>query len=597
MMDVVSRVRPFAMLLARGLVLLGGLWVIYHYSLEAFGGREKLWLFQKMEEHRYTAQAMLTGTLKLRNGLSKIGHDEQVYNGAGYTAWGFGVPLMQLPFHALASKVLSLQQKFFPDRAIYFAYFMAMVPIVWVGFDRLLAMREPPGASKLRRHFLAWAATLFVLARAFYPLMSCRFIVYEETVCYFMLAEFLALTAYVFTTESSSPWALAGLGVAAGLGLLIRATGLVYLGMWVVMLLLEHRRRRPLLAFAAGLLPLLSFWVVSNWIKTGSPVGIGLNNALPWFDYHTYMQRFGSACADTPRHAAQAAGRLFNAFFVTVTEDPKSWPWLDKCHFKFEDRPPPDGGCYSHEPFFGIAVFALLAWMLFHKLRRRESRLALYAPTAVIVLLFGTFVWAGAGFAWRYAGDFWPLFVLATVQYVRFLPRTATPLLGLPLAFAMVAGSAATYMRDIEPSVTTLQTLDEPSANKMWDDFSNSRWNQDKPLSSHVKCGERADWLYHNGEGWLDQCRVDNFTNLYLGVPDKSDDHYQLQFKTEGVSSPVLRVYLNGRIYKATRVADGYVADVNIHFASLTSPIIMTTIEWTRELDPPPYKLLSVELI
>ncbi len=251
-MSVVSRMRRYAMLLARGAVVLGGLWVLYHYSLAAFGGREKLWLFEKMEQHRYTAQAILTGTLKIRSGLSKIGHDEQVYNGAGYTAWGFGVPLLQVPFHALAAKMHSLPQKFFPDRAIYFAYFMLATPILWAAFDRLLAMREPLGASKLRRHFLSWAATGFVLARVFYPLMSCRFIIYEETVCYFMLAEFVALAAYVFALRSSSPWALAGLGVAAGLGLLIRATGLVYLGMWTMMVLIEHRTRRSLLAYTGA---------------------------------------------------------------------------------------------------------------------------------------------------------------------------------------------------------------------------------------------------------------------------------------------------------------------------------------------------------
>jgi hypothetical protein len=588
--------RRYAMLLARWLVVLGGFWVLYHYSLAAFGGREKLWLFEKMEAHRYTAQAMLTGTFKIRSGLSKIGHDEQVFNGAGYTAWGFGVPLLQVPFHALAARMHSLPQKFFPDRAIYFAYFMLAIPIMWAGFDRLLAMREPLGASKLRRHFLSWAATGFVLARVFYPLMSCRFIIYEETVCYFMLAEFVALAAYVFALRSSSPWALAGLGVAAGLGLVIRATGLVYLGMWTVMLLFEHRPRRSLLAFAGGLLPFLVFWGIGNWVRTGTPVGIGLGNALPWFDYHTPMQRFGSVCANTPTHALQAAGRLFSSFFMTVTEDPKEWPWLDQCHFKFEDRPPPDGGCYSHEPFFGMAVFALLAWMLFHQLRRRESRLALYAPTGVIVLLFGTFVWAGAGFAWRYAGDFWPLIVIATVQYIRFLPRAATPLLGLPLAFALLLSSFATYIRDIEPSVSTLQTLDEPTAATMWDDFSNSRYAQDKPLSSHMKCGDHPDWPYHNGQGWLVGCRVDTFTNFYLGVPSKTDTHYQLMFKTEGVSVPTLRVYLNGRIYTARRAGDSYVADVDIHFDRLTSPIVMATIEWTREFDPPPYKLISIEL-
>src|SRR5271156_3289706 len=93
-MSIWTRVRRLLMFLLRSCVLLGGLWVFYHYSLIAFGGREKLWLFEKMEAHRYTAMSIITGTLKLRAGLSKVGHDEQVFNGAVFTNWGFGVPLL-----------------------------------------------------------------------------------------------------------------------------------------------------------------------------------------------------------------------------------------------------------------------------------------------------------------------------------------------------------------------------------------------------------------------------------------------------------------------------------------------------------------------
>ena len=585
------------MLLARALLILAGLRIFYHYSLIAFGGPDKLWLFEKMEPHRYTAMAMLTGTLKLRAGLSKIGHDEQVFNGAVYTNWGFGVPLLQVPFHALAAKMHSLPQRFFPDRAIYFAYFLAIVPVIWAGFDKLLAMREALGASKIRRHFLSWGATTFVLTFAFYPLMSCRFIVYEETICYFQLAQFLALAAFIFALESRSAGAVVALGAAAGMGLLIRPTGLIYFGMWTMLLVLERRRLRTLLTYAASTAPFVGFWMFSNWVRSGTLVGPGLNNSMPWFDFHTPMVRFGGFCSDTPGHTWQVAKILFESFFWVIKLDPKVTPWLDKCHFVFEDRPPPTGYNYTDEPYFGVGVLVALGWMIFHMLRRRESRLSMYVPAGIFVVLYAAYVWAGASFVWRYAGDFWPVIFLAGVQYVRFLPRSSTPLFGWPLAMAFVACSWGMYIRLIQPWTTTLETLDETAAATMWNDFTNSRYVQDKPLASHFKCGERADWLYHNDQGWLTGCKVDTFTNLFLGVPDKGDDHYVLRFETEGFTPPTLRVYLNGRIYVARRTPDGYTADVSIHFARLTSPIVLTTIEWTRELDPPPYKLLSVELI
>ncbi len=235
--------------------------------------------------------------------------------------------------------------------------------------------------------------------------------------------------------------------------------------------------------------------------------------------------------------------------------------------------------------------------MFVHQLMRRESRLAAYVPAGVFVLIFATFAKAGVGFAWRYAGDFWPVIVLAAVQYLRFLPTRALKSYGMLLAISLLASAYATDLRLIVPSVTTIQTLDESSASRMWDDFSNSRWAQDRPLLSHFKCGDHLSDLYHSGQGWLPGCRVDTFTNLFIGVPFRTCDQYQLLFKTEGVSVPTLRVYLNGRIYTARRAGDSYIADVSIHYDRLTSPIVMSTIEWTTAFEPPPYKLLSVELM
>ncbi len=596
-MAIRHRMRRALLWLFRWAVVLAGLWYLHKWSLVAFGGKEKLWLFEKMEQHRYTAMAMLTGTLKLRNGLSKLGHDEQVYNGAVYTNWSYGVPLLQVPFHALAAKMKTLPQKFFPDRAIYFAYFMALVPVYWAGFDRLLAMRGTLGDSRLKRHVLSWTGTVFVLVSAFYPLMSCRFIVYEEGICYFMLAEFLALSAYIFALGAWSSWAVVLMGAAAGMGLLIRPSGLIYVGMWGLLVLLERRKLRTMLAFAGSLAPFVGFWMFTNWVKTGSVVGLGMNNSMPWNDYHTPIWRFGAVCTDTPAHTWQAAVRLFQTFFAYVSENAPASPWLDQCHFKFEDRPPPDGTGYAHEPYFGPIVLAALVWMSLHQLKRRESRLSFYVPAGVFVLIFATFAKAGVGFAWRYAGDFWPAITLAGVQYIRFLPRQTYRFFATPIALSLAVSAYATNLRLIEPSVTTIQTLDEFSANMMWDDFSNSRWVQDRPLGSHIKCGEHQADFYHSGQGWLPGCRVDTFTNLFIGVPNKSGDHYQLLLKTDGASVPELRVYLNGRIYTARRAGDSYVADVNIRYERLTSPIVMSTVEWTRGFEAPPYKLLSVELM
>jgi hypothetical protein len=131
----------------------------------------------------------------------------------------------------------------------------------------------------------------------------------------------------------------------------------------------------------------------------------------------------------------------------------------------------------------------------------------------------------------------------------------------------------------------------------MWDDFKGSRWSEDPPLAPVAKCGEHHSWPFHNFQGWESNCYVDVATNVYLGVPAKSDDRYVFHFHTRHVSSPTLRVYINGRYYTAHKAGDDYTADVLIDRRRLTSPIVMTSIEWTHDLEPiAREELLSVDL-
>jgi hypothetical protein len=579
-------------LLRCSLLVAGSAWLLYS-ALHAFGGHERLWLFSRSEQHRYQAMAILTGTLRLRSSLALLGYDEQVFNGGVYTNWGFGVGLLQLPFHALSARWRT--RSFFPDRAIYFAYFAATAALLWAAFQRLLTMRRAC-ASRIERDVLAWAATALVLACALYPLMSCRFIVYEETICYLMLCELAALSAYVFALRSWSLPAVCGMGVASGFGLLVRPTGLIYLGVWGAMTMVESGAKRARIAFAVAIAPFVAFWMVSNWVKGGSPISLGMINQVFMNTGETGVVRFGNHCVDTCGHLLDLSAQLFRAFFVAVPQDaPK---WMQTCrYFGFEERPPA-----AHEPFFGLTVLAILAWISLSFVARRERRLVLYAPLAAIGLMFASYLYAGIGFAWRYVGDFWPFIVLACVQYVRSLPMPANKLLGVPLAAVLCVSGMGGYGRSIEPWQAEgfygdqWETLAGADAASMWDGFKKARWSVDKSLPSQIRCGEYAGWPPGNAQGWYPGCGVDFVTNVYLGVPRKAvDDRYEVRFKTEQMTATTLRVYLNGHIYTAAGDGTTYRASVRIPYARLNSPIVMATVEWSRG-QPPSGKLLSIEL-
>jgi len=574
----------------------------------------RLWAFESYEEHRFTSRAMLTGTLRLTGGLSLVNGDEQIHNGAGYTNWGFGVPLLQLPFHALAAWVGSLHG-FFPDRAIYFAYLGLAIPVIWAAFDRLLAMRPESDLSRAERGTLAWTATWVVLARTLFPLMSTRFIVYESTLAYFVIAELLALSAYVFSLQSRGPGSAMAMGAAAGMGLLIRPTGLLYAGIWGGTLVLERRFRR-LWAFTLTFTPLAAFWLYSNWVRTGSPVGLGFANTNPFISYHTPIERFGSQCCDTPFHALAAVARLFAGFFLFAARS-ASVPWLNSCHFDWEERD-------LFLPFFGPIFLILLSWMLYRLLQRRETRLSLYLPYLGMALLFGSFARRGQGFAWRYAHDFWPAIVLAVVQYVHTSPRTSTAHRDRAVGWVMLAYGFFVFAWFLVPWDWNRRAMILPVTDTaaMEARFLAQRWAPPEAIDSKITCGDRLPPLYQDGLGWgqcgctstegvplrilhrppligcdLPPCTVGTFTNVYVGVPPKPDNEYRLVIRTEGITAPSLRLYVNGDISTAVAAGDHYEAPVRVTYGALSTPAVMVTVEWTRDFEPPAAKLLSIELI
>ena len=597
-----SRVRAPLVRLARRIPWLClyalGVWFLFRPAMHVFGRHlSDLWVYSRSSQHRYTAMSMLTGAFTLHASAGHAGHDEQVYNGAGYTNWGYGIPLLQLPFHALARHMRSLPQKFFPDRAIFFTYLAVAIPIVWAGFDKLLSTRERFGSThRVRRHAASWAATAFVLVAALYTMLASRFIIYEETVAYFVMVQLVTCAAFVFAVdERASIGAIVAFGVAAGIGLLVRPTGLIYLAVWTGILLLERRSRKTVITFAATVAPFFVFWLFTNWVRTGTLLSPGFENTLPGYDPHIRTVRFGSMCRDTREHAIQAALRLFSALFSLASDDPK--PWMRDCHFDFEPHNGDEQFMSSTEPYIGVSALLFLVWTFAHHIARRDWRPATYLPYVGIALVFAGYVYGGTGFTWRYIADFWPFFVLVGVQYVRRLPPSRHEFLGWPLAAVMLAGAVVCYRHDIVPWKPIVKTLDRSEVPKMWDDFSNFRWGMDRPMPTMIKCGQVPDWPWRNGRGWNSGCQVDTYSDVFVGVPQKDDDRYVFRFKTEGIGSPSLPVYVNGRIYTARRVGpDTFVADVRLHYRSLHSPIVLTTIEWTHGLEPPSGKLLEVQI-
>jgi hypothetical protein len=581
--------------MARIALVVYGLWAMEHLALTAFGGAERLLKYTNNDAHRFTARAMLHGSLTMRNALSLIWHDEQLFNGADYTNWGFGVPLLQMPFEWLAGRKGGTPNGFYPDHKIFFVYMAGTLPLLWAALHRLLAHLGPGEDRHSRRIFFSWTAALVVASCAVFPIAAARFIQYEEAIAYFVLVELWALSAYAFAVGTWGTEAVVALGLAAGLGLVVRPTGLVYLGAWGAMALLEHPKKRTLFAFAGGAAPFVAFWLYTNWVRTGSPLATGFINSIPYYDWHMPAQRFGNVCIQNAGNMKSAAKLLFNILFLSTAYEPDEW--LKTCHFDVEGRPRTYNIEVPSDPYLGLGVLALLVWIALHLVRMKERRLAFYVPLGVIAALFGVFVVRGNGFAWRYIGDFWPAIVLACVQYTRAVSNELRSQLGVRLGLVFLACSWTSYQHEVVPALKGVEYLAVDKVAALAKTYAANRDTRDAPLPTRVTCHDHPTLPFHNGSGWKPDCSVASLTNLFIGVPPKGGDHYTLTFQTAGVTAPELLVYVNGRFYWAHKDGDAYRADVTIHYGRLVSPTVILTIQWTKELDGPPgAQLLSLEL-
>ena len=554
-----SRSRVLVPAVLRWILVLWALWKLLKWSLAAFCGYDKLWLFTNTPYHRFTSMAMLSGTLHLRNALSKVGHDEQVYNGAGYTNWGFGVPALQMPFHAVAARTPILLEgvpsRFFPDRAIFFFYLAAMIPFLWAAFDRLLAMRPGAPGGRLQRHALSWSAVLLALSLALYPLTSCRFFVYEETIAYLVVFELLAIGAYIFALRSWSAPAVVGMAVAAGVGLLVRPTGLVLVGVLAALVVLEGRGKKSVAVFAAALRAISAGLVVRQLVEERLPLLhrpvelvalLRASHADGPLRQHlrghpAAFQAGGGAPLPFVLHGPSPGRRqslLLDRGVATSTSkrarrspSPMRWSRSSGSRCCSVSRVDPAASSGAPRAPAGRVCAPRRAAGPLRRLRvgRRGLRLALHGG------LLAAHRAGLRGCRWGPSGG-------------------GEPASRRPPGAGLHRHQRRGLPAPIEPAETTVLTLAPEKAAVQWDAFNDSRWAIDAPVPSHIECGDRLVALVNNGLGWSPGCFVNTFTNVYLGVPAKRDDGYIVRFQVEGASDPTLEVYVNGRIYTARAI-------------------------------------------
>ncbi len=560
-----------------------GSYVILRVALYVFGGWEHLLELANEKPHKLTALAILHGSLRLHPGVLGAEHDDQVHGGATFTNFGFGVPLLQAPFHALAHRLH--WGTFFPDRLLFFLFLAALVPFLWGSLHRYLTAESGPlGAGAW---FCTWGITLALVANSLFVLLSFRFIQYEEAIAYLVLCELAALGFYARFAASARVGWVYPLGVVAGIGLLVRSSGSVYVVLWAALALWRRRSWKVATAYASGVGPLVVTWLWTNWVKAGSALSLGYENTNVWQPQHYPMGRFANRCTDALPEILLKAQSVFEALFVRIGDAP---PELAHCRFFFETR---SGG--EREPFFPSAVLVLLVASLVVYAVRRPRFVDVLFPHGALLGLFGTFVIAGIGFSYRYVGDLWPAVGAAATllaAHVRLLERPVArgvvALLGVTTTMGLVLHDSIPHQR--------IEVLDRPAAEALATEAAAIARTPQPALPARIACGDPLpSWPVGDGLGLDRGCSVGTFTNLYLGVPPNPAGH-ALRFRVDRPGAPSVRVFVDGRLYVARREGDAYVTPLRVDDRRLFTPVVVVTIEWTSGLTPPTLRFVDVEL-
>jgi hypothetical protein len=267
----------------------------------------------------------------------------------------------------------------------------------------------PPAAVA----FIAFAGALGVTWIALHPLIAQWFLVYQKTAAYFGVVELVGLACYVRRFGDGGPrWCYAA-GLAAGLGLLVRPTGVFYLGAWGIAFAVLAGGRRDLGRFVAGALPGIAAWMTFNHLRSGSLLSSGFENSCaPHLESYLSL-RFGSPCVDALGGILEVAGALFTAMFVGA---PAITGHLARCKFVIED--------VEVTPFINPVVGILALCAAAFLLTRRSTRHLTIGPVAGLLAIFAAYVYAGIGLAERYAVDLKPLLAFILVLAgVTLLPQ------------------------------------------------------------------------------------------------------------------------------------------------------------------------------
>jgi len=401
--------------------------------------------------YRFQTEALLHGHLSLSPvPLAGTRFQDFSYSAAGglQQVWGLGVPLLRLPFEALAKLA---GQPGFPDRWLWPVFTAAALIFLGISFKRWLAQFYPRLHRRERALLMLGVSLTFTLSPPLVGILQTRMGVYEEAIyfeqlfCWVLIALAFRLTltaSDVWKNQLRSP-AIYGFSALCGLSALLRPTATLVaapLALGVFLAITAgttwRERYRQALPFWGAFLAGFSGVLATNALRFGSPWSFGHNINWVAHPLNLYVTRFGSITEHVSilDRVQELLGALFfdtkfNQFeFFAPDVIPGQANWVRFREFYFQA--------------FGTSGLVALIVCLITLARRRQSvrmhQALIDASGLAFALVFAFYLYSPA-LTSRYLGDFSAAFsALVVFSALVWLPRTGAKAIAAALILLTV---------------------------------------------------------------------------------------------------------------------------------------------------------------
>ena len=451
--------------------------------------------------------------------------------GGMHSNFGLGLPILAIPFHALAR---AFGAPGFPDE-VRFLIFYALTGAL---FTRALhrASRVEPTALVAS----AAVSTFLLLFPTLVGLLATRFLIYEQTIAVGALWSVLLLAGVLLLLERATTLRLVLVCGAAAFSIFIRAPLAAY-GLTTLALAtaIAHRGglpRRGLVAGVATGIFVTALYLVGNFIRFGSPFEAGYANIVS-LAFVNHLTRWGVSFAGAPLH--MAARELFATLFLLdpvaspiITVVPAGVPATVAPYAigqRWREYSSPTFDLWIFAAW--VAAFAVVAWRIVsRRLWRRGRELGDEVTTVVglwalppSIALFVFYARVG-NLATRYMVDLYPAYAAAAIcvgmAFVDGVRKRAPR--GVPAAQLTIAAVGWIYLSGgggwppRREGPVNREALDAQLA-------AIDAQSKDQPIpSSHIACGEPRgpEPVHGHFAGWLDDCSAPS--GMLFAFPDSA---------------------------------------------------------------------------